>query len=341
MKNLLPYCGTNENGGLTGILAQILPDLQKFLGITLQPVEYETLAAMNNALDQGQVDLIFPAYGDLWHAEKQNYIQSATLARDRLTVVYAPGNQNALFERIAISYQGVIQPFYVSTKYPQARQILCPDLKSSLEAITDGRASCLLISSNILYRYFAQQGQPAELRFSYLDDTINYSFGTRRGNTILYSIFNKAVASLDSAKINNLIIQNVNVPNSYSLKNFLVHNATEGFLFLTLLLLLLAALFINYRRKTTKNQQQLQAAYAAARKAAKAKTDFLSNMSHDMRTPMNAIINLTSLAREDLAEPAKIQDDLEKIDTANKFLLGLINDILDMSKIESGHCTYA
>ena len=89
----------------------------------------------------------------------------------------------------------------------------------------------------------------------------------------------------------------MNVPNSYSLKNFLVHNATEGFLFLTLLLLLLAALFINYRRKTTKNQQQLQAAYAAARKAAKAKTDFLSNMSHDMRTPMNAIINFTSLAR--------------------------------------------
>ena len=60
-------------------------------------------------------------------------------------------------------------------------------------------------------------------------------------------------------------------------------------------------------------------------------------MSHDMRTPMNAIINLTSLAREDSFDSKKLSDDLAKIDRSNKFLLGLINDILDMSRIESGH----
>jgi signal transduction histidine kinase/ActR/RegA family two-component response regulator len=337
LKNVLPYCGTDPaTGKLTGLLDQILPDLQKFMGVTFQPVEYETLTAMNNALDQGQVDLIFPAYGDLWHAEKENYIQSSVLAQDRLTAVYKAGRQGPLFDRIALSSQGVLQPFTISPKYPQAQRIFFPDLDAALEAVNNGQATSLFISSNILYRYLAVHGQQPDLRISYLDEAINYSFGVRRGNTQLYSILNKAVTSVDPARVSSLIIQNVNVPTRYSLKNFLTHNAAAGFIFFISLLLLLGVLFVNYRRKTTQNQKQLQAAYTTARKAVRAKTEFLSNMSHDMRTPMNAIINLTSLAREDLAEPVKIKDDLDKIDTANKFLMGLINDILDMSRIESG-----
>ncbi|MDD2958682.1 MAG: response regulator [Lachnospiraceae bacterium] len=74
----------------------------------------------------------------------------------------------------------------------------------------------------------------------------------------------------------------------------------------------------------------------AAYEREKAKRDFLSNMSHDMRTPMNAIINLTRLAREDIEDRETLLDDLDKIEISSSFLLGLVNDILDMARIENG-----
>lgn len=84
-------------------------------------------------------------------------------------------------------------------------------------------------------------------------------------------------------------------------------------------------------------QQQLTAALEMAEKANRAKSDFLSQMSHDIRTPMNAIIGMTNIASMHPDEPEKIQDCLKKISSSSQHLLGLINDVLDMSKIESGN----
>lgn len=83
------------------------------------------------------------------------------------------------------------------------------------------------------------------------------------------------------------------------------------------------------------SQEKLQAALVAAEKASRAKTTFLSNMSHDIRTPMNAIVGLTTLLEHEIHEPEKLQLHIQKIQNSSQHLLGLINDILDMSKIES------
>lgn len=84
-------------------------------------------------------------------------------------------------------------------------------------------------------------------------------------------------------------------------------------------------------------QQQLAATLEMAEEANKAKSNFLSQMSHDIRTPMNAIIGMTSIASMHMDDPHKVQDCLKKIATSSQHLLGLINDVLDMSKIESGN----
>lgn len=89
------------------------------------------------------------------------------------------------------------------------------------------------------------------------------------------------------------------------------------------------------RRQEQQHMNELRQALAAAEQASRAKTDFLSRMSHDMRTPLNGIIGMTYLAREQ-DNPAGTAEYLAKIDLSSKFLLGLINDILDMSKAESG-----
>lgn len=88
-----------------------------------------------------------------------------------------------------------------------------------------------------------------------------------------------------------------------------------------------------------KQLEQLKNALEDAERANKAKTEFLSRMSHDIRTPMNGIIGMTALAKEELEHPEEVLDYLNKIDSSSQFLLGLINDILDMTKIESGFVT--
>ena len=83
----------------------------------------------------------------------------------------------------------------------------------------------------------------------------------------------------------------------------------------------------------------VEAALEVAEKASKAKTDFLSNMSHDIRTPMNAIIGITTLMKNELHQPEKLAEHLDKLENSGQLLLGIINDILDMSRIESGKTT--
>ena len=83
----------------------------------------------------------------------------------------------------------------------------------------------------------------------------------------------------------------------------------------------------------------VEAALEIAEKASQAKTDFLSNMSHDIRTPMNAIVGLTTLMENELHQPEKLADHLDKLETSGRLLLSIINDILDMSRIESGKTT--
>lgn len=89
-------------------------------------------------------------------------------------------------------------------------------------------------------------------------------------------------------------------------------------------------------KKERAQEMALQAAYDAAEAANRAKTDFLSNMSHDIRTPMNGIIGMTAIAASHIDDKERVQDSLQKITMASKHLLSLINEVLDMSKIESG-----
>ena len=89
-------------------------------------------------------------------------------------------------------------------------------------------------------------------------------------------------------------------------------------------------------KKERQQEMALQAAYDVAEAANKAKTDFLSNMSHDIRTPMNGIIGMTAIAAAHIDDKERVKDSLQKITQASKHLLSLINEVLDMSKIESG-----
>lgn len=93
-------------------------------------------------------------------------------------------------------------------------------------------------------------------------------------------------------------------------------------------------IFVKYFRMSQQQLRQLEKAERVAISANKAKSEFLSNMSHDIRTPMNGIVGMTSIAMANFNDPPRVQDCLKKISMSSRHLLGLINDVLDMSKIE-------
>ena len=106
-----------------------------------------------------------------------------------------------------------------------------------------------------------------------------------------------------------------------------------------IILAALVAVFIGYYHLTRQQIRQLEEARQEALMANKAKSEFLSNMSHDIRTPMNAIVGMTAIAIANMDNMQQVQNCLRKIALSSKYLLGLINDVLDMSKIESGKMT--
>lgn len=103
-----------------------------------------------------------------------------------------------------------------------------------------------------------------------------------------------------------------------------------------IILLVLIVIFVRYFALNNKQIRELEEARQQAVQANKSKSEFLSNMSHDIRTPMNAIVGMTAIAQANIDNTKRVQDCLKKIATSSRHLLGLINDVLDMSKIESG-----
>lgn len=132
----------------------------------------------------------------------------------------------------------------------------------------------------------------------------------------------------------------------YSILDDAINNLSSQRMLMTLLscvsvLIILTLIFLRYFSITRSQVHELEEARQMALEASKAKSEFLANMSHDIRTPMNAIVGMTAIATAHIDDRQQVQNCLRKIAISSKHLLGLINDVLDMSKIESGKLTLA
>ena len=130
----------------------------------------------------------------------------------------------------------------------------------------------------------------------------------------------------------------------YTILDDAINNLGSQRIFMTLLscasvLIILTVIFLRYFSITRSQMNELEKARQAALEANKAKSEFLANMSHDIRTPMNAIVGMTAIAAAHIDDRKQVENCLRKITLSSKHLLGLINDVLDMSKIESGKLT--
>ena len=178
---------------------------------------------------------------------------------------------------------------------------------------------------------------------------ISTSFGVRRQDTALLSILNKTVAAMPDGLLDNALTTYDNESSSVTLAEFVRDNLADVVVVAAALALAFGTVLFAWRktksdavrqRETDEAyQRELVAAKQAAEMANATKTDFLRRMSHDIRTPINGIRGMVQIAGHNEGDPEKLKDCNEKIWKATDHLLSLVNDVLDMNKLESGQFT--
>ena len=306
------------------------------------------------ALKDGKIDMIFHVSQNPYYAEQNGIALSNTVLSIPLAVVTAQDAFDESAENtVAIAKENSKFKWYISYNYPGWEIIECDSFKDAEKAVQNGQADCLIARSGQLMKYMNDK----KLHSVFLTKTSNTSFAVGKGNTILMSVLNKTLKSMQTSKLTGAVSMYEDSEKKVTLTDFIKDNLlTVAAVFIGIFLLVLLAVlgFLQKARtaeskakqaaaqsqklneKLQESQHDLKIALMQAESANSAKTAFLNNMSHDIRTPMNAIIGFTSLAASHVENTELVKDYLRKIGTSSEHLLSLINDVLDMSRIESG-----
>ena len=328
------YCKETPLKNHTGIMADVLDEIKSFTGLRYSYVYAKNYADAIRLIQQGDADILGFFLGD------ENDAAQLGLA---LSASYVSAN-NIIVRNKACSYPapGLVGALVESQRFPSgisAEKIRSyPGIKEALAAVNSGEADFIYgLSSKMeqdISRYHFTNLAPVTL----VNDQSAISFALPTPvDPDLLTVLNKAINNLSESErtvIRNRNLESIGV-NEFSLTDFIYANPLQ---FMFIVMFVLSVLFtalllaIGARMKATVIQGNLKRAEAANL----AKSEFLSRMSHEIRTPMNGIVGMSTIAMQNIDNTDKIKDCLEKVIMSSKHLLALINDVLDMSKIESG-----
>ena len=332
----LPFCG-EEDGELTGVLSTVVEALKEQYGVSVQTAAYTTLADMKQAMRAGEIDVIGPVISDYYLTEEDGFVLTDSIVDTTPVIIYKEDYQNSL-QVIAAADSTLFGPEIIGVLFPDAEVYVCETQEDCLKAVRSGAAGCTLIPSsriNILNANPLMDG----LSFAEMAKQTDIGLLAEKGNRRAATILNKGIEQSSDVLSGLVLAQHSAVDESVSFAEFVSKNAL---LFIGIAAAIILVLGTQAYRLSV-SQKQLVAALEDvknANSANTAKTTFLNNMSHDIRTPMNAIIGFTDIALKN--QPGEeIRSCLEKIRRSSDYLLSLINDVLDISRIESGKIEYA
>lgn len=324
---------TDEESPL-GLVIDILKEVEVFTGLKFS---YRKTSNYNDAMQlvqRQEADILAFFLGDEDDATEQGLALSAS---------YVSMN-NVLARNKASSYPdtGLVGAVIKGQKLPD--KIMAAEIQmyasvlEALSAVNSGKADFIYGLSSLLEQDIQRYHFSNLIPVTLVNELSKISFALRRPiDPDLLTVLNKAINNLSSAEKN--AIQNRNIVsigiNQFSLTEFIYANPmqfTGVVLFILLVLVVAVVLVARAKVKAAVIQNNLD----KEKTANQAKSEFLSRMSHEIRTPMNGIIGMSTIALQHLDNPAKVTDCLEKVTLSSKHLLALINDVLDMSKIESG-----
>ena len=340
----LPYCDTDEDGRATGLVSDVIPDLFDALPGDYEPdivyKGYDSQNEMLDALKNGEVDMIFPVSSEAWYAEQKGYQESTNIVTSPIDLAYREPYTEKTTTKIAVNKNNQLQYYYTVKNYPDAEIIMCNSIEECVEALKTGKAESTVLSAR---RVHYLVGSEKKLNVTPLENTENRCIGVAFGNTALLQIVNHGLSILGENYGLNHTYTYMDTMTEYTTKDFILDNI---WIFLGILVVIFLCIILylvkhdqNMRKraeKEEKQKQELENALASARQANLARLVFLRNMSHDIRTPLNAVIGFAKLAMKSEEDFGKIQDYLNKIIVSGNHLLAIVNDVLEVSRIESG-----
>lgn len=357
--NYLPYSDTGADGEVTGLISELLPKMLTELdasGLRVSYKGYDDYDEMTGDINEGVIDVAFPVGGGLYYSERNGIYQSNAVFSSSSELV-CKGEFNKDKEKsFAVNKNNSMQYYYILTWYPGAEIKFYSSIEECLNAVEFGEVSATTLNG-LRANDFLKGSRYDSLSMKQLNHPDARSFGVRIGNRGLLRILDRGIALVGEDYLQNLPYRYTDRLYSYTTMDFLRDNTLPiSVMAMTAAAIIFILAMRSSRRKKKEmeerlalsekliEQQQyreeqnriLSEALKTAEGANRAKTAFLSNMSHEIRTPMNAIIGLDSLALRDETLKQETREYLEKIGDSAEHLLGLINDILDMSRIESG-----
>jgi signal transduction histidine kinase/DNA-binding response OmpR family regulator/ABC-type amino acid transport substrate-binding protein len=337
-------------GEFTGVITDYIQFAADCLGnqeLEFQLVGYDSKEAELDALKSGEIDMIFHCDQNPNLAEEYHFACTNTTWTSNLMAVTNKQhfNENNV-NRIAVPQNKLSLKKYLAFYYPQWEIVDCDTQEDAARLVKDGQADCFVtgISSENKYsKKYSFYSVP-------LVNPVRSCFAVNSGNRSLLSILNKTIKAMPVNMLAGALAMYKSSARKVTLSDFikdnffkvmLISSIAVAVVLLTVLMLLQKARKAEAAaRKAASDTQELnaklQVAVEKAESANRAKSTFLSNMSHDVRTPMNAIIGFTTLALSNIDDTERVKDYLGKTLASSNHLLSLINDVLDMSRIESG-----
>ncbi len=336
-------------GEITGTITDYIQFATDCLGnqeLEFHLVGYDDKEAELNALKSGEIDMVFHFDQSPNLAEEYRVACTNTTWTSNMMAVT---NKQLFIEnevnRVAVPQNKISLTRYIAFYYPQWEIVDCDTQEDAIKLVKDGQADCFVTGISSEGNYSKKYGFYSVP----LPNPANSCFAVNSGNRSLLSILNKTIKAMPANMLTSSLAMYKSSSRKVTLIDFikdnffmvlLVSSIAVAVVLLTILKLLQKARKAEAAARKAANDTQelnakLQVAVENAESANRAKSTFLFNMSHDIRTPMNAIIGYADLASRHLDDPAKLEKYMENIQVCGQNLLMLLNNVLDLARIEN------
>ena len=341
-----------KDGEAAGVLVDIFKSAAADYGLPYEFVRVDGADAYYEARRNGKADIVLDFAGSTDEAEVLGYLLTSSYAEANCSSITLNSFTGTPQTAAVISGSDTFADI-AKENNPRVRISSYPTFDDCVAAVKSGAVDCAYTYS-ITAQMFVIEDKTNRIKATQLNDR---SFQFRlavdsNADMALYGLLNKAAHSQSASETNELLnAYLLGTKRDYSLWNYLTDHpfvliAVVSFVMLTLVGFILFQRRNSRRLKASNDALEasrgaLENALAEANHANAAKTRFLSQMSHDIRTPLNGIIGMTNIAAGNVDDPQRVSDALDKISHSSDHLLTLVNDILDLNRIESGKMTIA
>ena len=341
-----------ETGKLTGMLAEYVSYAKGCLGnqiLEFNIHEYNDYDEMIQALQEHEIDMIFYAGRNPSFAEEKGYALTNTAWTYSLMAVTDEKNFDEYnVYTVAVPKEKEALKQHIAFSYPQWKLVDCDSLDDAADMVLNEKADCFLMGASQAMIY----DNSRNFKSVPLTKTMEACFAVRGGEGSLLSILNKTLKAMPSDMLTSALAIYDSTADKVNFSDFVKDNMLAFFLaagFSAFSIIVIILVLLRKARKaetvaklaannTQKLNNKLEIALEKAEDASLAKTRFLNNMSHDIRTPMNAILGYAQLMENELKgkDLPETSEHLKKLQQSGNLLLSIINNVLDMARIESG-----